>query len=120
VEAGQDNYIYVRTRNRGGVGAANVVATVYWAPVATARDAEPVDADQLRDDPERPDRESADGLGRDRLACRVIPASGHYCFVGLVGTAADPAPGLAAFSDWANFTTFTAPTTTSRGATSTW
>jgi serine protease len=36
----------------------------------------------------------------------VIPASGHYCFVGLVGTAADRAPGLAAFSDWANFTTF--------------
>ena len=35
MEAGQDNYIYVRIRNRGGVGAANVVATVYWAPVAT-------------------------------------------------------------------------------------
>jgi hypothetical protein len=27
-------------------------------------------------------------------------------FVGLVGTAADPAPGLAAFSDLANSTTF--------------
>jgi len=34
-EAGQDNFIYVRVRNRGGSAAANVQATVYWSPPAT-------------------------------------------------------------------------------------
>jgi hypothetical protein len=34
-EAGQDNFVYVRVRNRGSSVAANVEATVYWAPVAT-------------------------------------------------------------------------------------
>ena len=34
-EAGQDNYIYVRVRNRGGSAATNVVATVYWAEVSS-------------------------------------------------------------------------------------
>jgi hypothetical protein len=35
-----------------------------------------------------------------------IPGPGHYCFVGLVGTAADPAPGPADFLDWDNFRRF--------------
>jgi serine protease len=35
VKAGQDNYIYVRMRNRGGAAANGVRATVYWSPVAT-------------------------------------------------------------------------------------
>lgn len=74
MEAGQDDYIiYVRTRNRGGVGAANVVATVYWAPVATLVTPNLWTLIDSVGDLERPDRESADGLGRDRLACRVDP-----------------------------------------------
>ncbi len=34
-EAGQDNFVYVRVRNRGGSAAADVTATVYWAPPST-------------------------------------------------------------------------------------
>jgi hypothetical protein len=34
-ESGQDNYIYVRMRNRGAAAANDVRATVYWSPVAT-------------------------------------------------------------------------------------
>lgn len=34
-EAGQDNFLYVRVRNRGGSDAVNVTAEVYWSPVAT-------------------------------------------------------------------------------------
>src|SRR4030095_15886499 len=35
-----------------------------------------------------------------------IPAAGHYCFVGLIGNAADPAPSPAEFLNWDNFTRF--------------
>ena len=35
-----------------------------------------------------------------------IPAPGHYCFVGLAGNAADPAPDPACFLDWDNFLRF--------------
>jgi hypothetical protein len=35
-----------------------------------------------------------------------IPGPGHYCFVGLVGTAGDPAPLLADLTDWTNFQRF--------------
>ena len=34
-ESGQDNFVYVRVRNRGGTAASNVTATVYWAPPST-------------------------------------------------------------------------------------
>ena len=106
VKAGQDSYIYVPTRNRGGVGAANAVATVCWAPVAT-----PVTPNlwTLIDSVTIPSVPTGNQLTvSDAIVwpAASIPASGHYCFVGLVGTAADPAPGLGAFSDWANFTTF--------------
>jgi serine protease len=106
VEAGQDNYIYVRTRNRGGVGAANVVATVYWAPVATLVTPNLwtlIDSVTIPSVPTGNQLTVSDAIVWPAAS---IPASGHYCFVGLVGTAADPAPGLAAFSDWANLTTF--------------
>ena len=36
----------------------------------------------------------------------AIPDSGHYCFVGLIGNAADPAPAPADFVDWSNYTRF--------------
>jgi serine protease len=35
-----------------------------------------------------------------------IPGTGHYCFVGLVGNAADPAPAPADFLNWNNFQQF--------------
>jgi serine protease len=106
VEAGQDNYIYVRTRNRGGVGATNVVATVYWAPVATLVTPNLwtlIDSVTIPSVPTGNQLTVSDAIVWPAAS---IPASGHYCFVGLVGTAADPAPGLAAFSNWSNFTTF--------------
>jgi serine protease len=35
VELGQDNTVYIRMRNRGGVAATNLTVTVYWAYSAT-------------------------------------------------------------------------------------
>ncbi len=40
------------------------------------------------------------------LPAGQIPGPGHYCFVGLVDTAGDPAPLLADLMDWTNFQRF--------------
>ena len=105
-EAGQDNYVYVRVLNRGGAAATNVTATVYWSPVATLV---------------TPNLWTLVGsvilpnvLAGDQLAVSnaivwpsaQIPAAGHYCFVGLVEAAADPAPLLSNLQDWTNFQRF--------------
>lgn len=105
-ESGQDNYIYVRTRNRGGAGATNVVATVYWSPVATLVTPNLwtlVGSVTIPNVPTGNQLTVSDAIVWPSAA---IPATGHYCFVGLIGTVADPAPGLADFSNWANFTTY--------------
>ena len=36
----------------------------------------------------------------------AIPATGHYCFVALIGDAHDPAPAPAEFLSWDNFRQF--------------
>ena len=106
VEAGQDNYIYVRVRNRGGAAAANVVATVYWSPVAslvtpnlwTLVGSVPI--------PNVPIANLLTVSGPITWPSAALPGPGHYCLVGLIGNAADPAPNLAAFGNWANFQRF--------------
>jgi serine protease len=106
VEAGQDNYIYVRTRNRGGVGATNLVATVYWSPVATLVTPNLWTLVGSATIPAVPTGNQLTVSDAIVWPAAAIPATGHYCFVGLIGTPADPAPGLAAFLNWSNFTTF--------------
>jgi hypothetical protein len=105
-QAGQDNYIYVRVRNRGGSDAANVTAAVYWSPPATL----------VTPDLWHPIGQTVIGnvpSGRVLTVSNAIvwssvdiPATGHYCFVALVGNAADPAPAPADFMDWTNFERF--------------
>ena len=104
VEAGQDNYVYVRVRNRGGSDAANVTATVYWAPVATLLTP---DLWTLVGSVVVPNVPAGDILTVSDVItwpAAQLPAPGHYCFVGVIGNAADPAPALAAFVNWTNFT----------------
>jgi hypothetical protein len=96
----------VRVRNRGGSDASNVAATVYWSPPSTLL---------------TPDLWSLVGsttiasvLTGDLLTVSgaivwpsaAIPATGHYCFVGLIGHAQDPAPAPADFLNWDNFRLF--------------
>ncbi|HEY2372635.1 MAG TPA: S8 family peptidase [Gaiellaceae bacterium] len=105
-EAGQDNYIYVRVRNRGGSTATNVQATVYWSEVATLVTP---NLWHLVGSVTIPTVPTGDVLTvSDALTWQSasIPATGHYCFVGLIGTPADPAPGPADFLNWSNFVTF--------------
>ncbi len=104
--AGQDNYVYVRVRNRGGLDAANVTAKVYWSPPTTLV---------------APDLWTLIGetviptvlSGRVLTVSNAIhwpavdvPPTGHYCFITLVGTAADPVPAPADFLNWTNYENF--------------
>lgn len=105
-EAGQDNFVYVRVRNRGGSDAASVMATIYWAPVATLLTPDLwtlVGSVVFPNVPAGNVLTVSDAL---RWPASQIPATGHYCFVGLVGNAADPAPAPADFVDWDNYQNF--------------
>lgn len=103
IEAGQDNFIYVRARNRGGSDAANVSADVFWSPVASLLTP---DLWTLVGSVVIPNVQSGNVLTVSDAITWLsadIPGTGHYCFVGLIGNAADPAPIPADFVDWDNF-----------------
>ena len=102
-EAGQDNSIYVRMRNRGSSDATNVTATIYWSEVATLVTPAswhligttlPIDVPQ-----------------GDTLAVAApltwpaaqVPVTGHYCFVGFLNQLQDPAPPIPGPNDWNGF-----------------
>ncbi|GAA4451174.1 hypothetical protein GCM10023189_12830 [Nibrella saemangeumensis] len=106
VEAGQNNFIYVRMRNRGGSNANNVQATVFWSEVASLVTPDLwnlVGTTTLASVPNGNQLTVSDAI---TWSAAAIPATGHYCFVGLVGNAQDPAPGPADFIDWNNFNNF--------------
>lgn len=106
LEEGDDGYLYVRVRNRGGSPATDVTADVYWAPVATLLTPDlwsPIGTTTITNVPEADQLTVSDAI---HWPAADIPAVGHYCFVGLVGNAADPAPGPADFLDWDNFYRF--------------
>ncbi|MFX1475550.1 MAG: S8 family peptidase [Promethearchaeota archaeon] len=106
--ANQENYIYVRVRNRGGSPAINVVATVFWSPVATLITPDLwtlVDSVTI---PNVPNGVPGVLTVSDKISwpANKIPGEGHYCFVGLIGNEQDPAPNPADFLDWDNFCRF--------------
>jgi hypothetical protein len=103
-EAGQDNFIYVRMRNRGSSDANDVTATVYWSEVATLvtpaswhviGTTAPVNV------PQGDTLVVAPGL---TWPAAQVPATGHYCFVGLLHQVQDPAPPIPGPTDWNGFT----------------
>lgn len=105
-EAGQDNFVYVRVRNRRGTAATDVTATVYWSPVATLVTP---DLWKLVGSTTIPSVPSGNFLTvSDAITwpATEVPPTGHYCFVGLVGNALDPAPAAADFLDWDRFQKF--------------
>ena len=106
VEIGQDNFIYVRLLNRGATNANNVTATVYWSPVATLVTPDLwtlVGSTILSTVLTGNLLTSSDAIVWDKNS---LPATGHYCFVGLVGSTVDPAPNPADFENWDNFRRF--------------
>jgi Subtilase family len=106
IEEGEDGYLYVRVRNRGGSPAADVVATVFWAPVATLLTSDLwtlVGSTTIPNVPETDELTVSDAI---HWPAADIPGLGHYCFVGLIGNAEDPGPEPADFLDWDNYYRF--------------
>jgi hypothetical protein len=105
-EGGQDNFLYVRMLNRGGNAATNVNATVYWSPVATLVTPS---LWTLVGSTQVPTVAAGNQLTVSNAIVwpsAQVPGPGHYCFVGLLDTAGDPAPLLADLLDWNNFRRF--------------
>lgn len=103
VERGHDHFIYVRARNRGGSEATDVKATLYWAEPATLllpHDWTEVGTTTIPAIPTGSVLTVSDPIPWPAAA---IPAEGHYCFVAVLGTAADPAPLPAELFDWDTF-----------------
>ena len=106
VEAGQDNLIYVRALNQGPIAATGATTTVFWSEVATLVTPDlwhPIGTVAM---PVLPVGEVLTCAAPLVWAAADIPATGHYCFVGLLDHPNDPAPGPADFLNWDNFTRF--------------
>jgi len=106
IEIGQDNYLYVRVRNRGGSAAAAVEATVYWSPVASLVTPDLWTLVGGATLPSVPAGDVLTVLPAITWPEADLPGEGHYCLVGLIGCAQDPAPNPSDLIDWDNFRRF--------------
>ena len=92
VESGQDNFIYVRVRNRGGSAAANVLVTVYWSEVATLVTPNLWHMVGTVTIPNVPAGDVLTVSDKITWSKNNIPATGHYCFVATLHHPNDPSP----------------------------
>jgi hypothetical protein len=100
---GQDNYLYLRMRNRGPRPADHVTARVYWSETATLMTPNlwhAIGSGTLGPVP------AGDVLTVTSVipwSAANIPGPGHYCFVGLLATRTDPGPDLTTLANWDQF-----------------
>jgi hypothetical protein len=105
-EAGQDNFIYARVLNQGGSAAVNATVTVHWSEVSTLVTPDLWTLIGTATLPTVPTGEILTVSPAITWPAASIPGPGHYCLVGLVGHAADPAPSPGDLLDWGNFNRF--------------
>jgi serine protease len=104
--AGQDNYVYVRAKNRGGSDGPGTSAQVFWAPPSTLVTPDlwqPVGTLAM---PNLPTGDTLMAAGPITWADADITAPGHYCFVAILSQSHDPGPDPIDFLDWDNFRAF--------------
>lgn len=103
-EAGQDNHIYVRLQNRGAV-AADATVTVYWSEVASLVTP---DVWNYIGEVLVPAVAPGDFRVSDPITwpSAQIPATGHYCLIGVVDAPLDPAPPIPTFTTFDEFRDF--------------
>lgn len=88
VEAGQTNYVYLRTQNRG-TAATSGTAKVFWAAASTL----PTPSSwHLIGSIDIPSVMPGEMMAVGPIPWADIPAVGHYCFIGLIGSGTDPMP----------------------------
>ncbi len=100
-EFGQDNYVYVRLQNRGNI-PDDATVRIYWSPVSSFVD--PSSWNYIGDILV-PNVAPGDFKVSDALVwpSADVPATGHYCFIGVVDCPFDPAPPIPTFSDISDF-----------------
>ncbi|MDQ3838747.1 MAG: S8 family serine peptidase, partial [Thermoproteota archaeon] len=103
VESGQDNFVYVRLKNRGARSAQNVSVTIFWSEVASL-----VTPDMWRHigtihGINVPEGNRLIVAGPLLWLSADIPRTGHYCFVAVVDHHLDPAPPPPSLVDFTNF-----------------
>jgi hypothetical protein len=91
IEFGQPNYIYVRLQNRGSAAAAVDVDVYYSLPSTLPTPSSWTLIGSLTTRPIVPGEFYVAGP----LVWSLVPQPGHYCFVAVLGNAADPKPDLA-------------------------
>ena len=99
----QDNYLYLRVRNRGAYPAANVQVKVYWATVSTLpmpSDWKLIGSSVIPNVPPGNILTVSDAITWSK---NDIPGPGHYCFIALIDSPDDPAPDPAVLTDWTSF-----------------
>lgn len=106
VESGQDNFIYTRLKNRGGAGANNVTVTIYWSEVSTLVTPDMWHLIGTTSPFNVPQGDTLAVSDAVTWLSADIPATGHYCFVGIVDHIGDPAPPVPSPTDWTGFTNF--------------
>lgn len=106
IEAGQDNYIYVRMKNRGAADADNVTARIFWSEVSTLVTPDMWTEIGVTDPVDVPQGDTLVVANPLTWAEADIPATGHYCFVGILDHPADPAPPTPSPTDWNGFQSF--------------
>ncbi len=108
VDSQKNNYLYVRVRNRGGSASGSVEVKVYWSYVSTLPmpgDWKPIGSATIPSVPAGNILTVSDAIEWKKAD---IPGPGHYCFIALLGTPADPAPDPAVLTDWNSFTSYIA------------
>jgi serine protease len=105
VQANTQHYVHVRVRNRGQ-DATGVQATVYWAPSSTLVTPDLWTEIGSVTVPAVPGGNVLTVSNAIVWPADKVPATGHYCFVALIGTAGDPAPAPSDFADMDEFRRF--------------
>jgi serine protease len=106
VEDGQDNYIYVRMKNRGVGDATASTATVYWSEPATLITPGMWNLIGTSAPLTVPQGDTLAVTDPITWAEADIPGLGHYCFIATATQAQDPAPALPGPTSWAGFEAF--------------
>ncbi|HET6977043.1 MAG TPA: S8 family serine peptidase [Pyrinomonadaceae bacterium] len=106
VEFGQDNFIYVRMKNRNTVAAVNTTATVYWSDPSTLVTPNRWHRIGTTDGIDVPAGDTLVVANPITWPAADIPAAGHYCFVAILNQASDLAPLVPPATDWDGFRAF--------------
>ena len=90
--SGKPNYLYVRMRNRGGTPATNAKIVAYWSPPSTLVSPHLWNFIGSTTISQVPPGNLL--TVSDHITWNSVPATGHYCFVALIGSDQDPLPLL--------------------------